>query len=107
MNYFERVPLNTAKVQDARTIAPGERTYVSAPEEDLPAPETGWMDAAAKPPGEADADEFGCVVVWHLYNGCMVAGWKQARDNPFMTHWQPCPSPPAHFRELRARMAGK
>jgi hypothetical protein len=49
---------------------------------------------AERRPTAQDADAWGCVMVWHIYNGTQMLGW----DNPLMgtskliTHWM---SPPA------------
>lgn len=53
-----------------------------------------WIPMAERRPTAQDADAWGCVMVWHIYNGTQMLGW----DNPLMgtskliTHWM---SPPA------------
>lgn len=53
-----------------------------------------WIEKAKQPPTEADADPMGCVLVWHLYQGVMVYGWRNANENRFMTHWARTPQRP-------------
>ena len=54
-----------------------------------------WIDAKQRKPTIDDADVFGCVLVYHEYNGAMVTGWQQFDMNRFYTHWMPLPLPPA------------
>lgn len=53
-----------------------------------------WVDVRVRKPTPADADETGCVIVWHTYQGVMVTGWFQVEMNSLITHWMPTPRPP-------------
>lgn len=57
-----------------------------------------WIKAEERPPTSADADEWGCVLVWHMYQGPMITGWRQVENNCFMTHWQHTPMPPKEYQ---------
>ena len=102
MPYFNRVRLQTGNVEDGRTIAPGEQTWIELPGTDRSGTDKGaWVDAREeRAPDEKDADEFGCVLAFHIHNGVMVTGWKQFRENRFLTHWQRTPRPPKTQAEL-------
>lgn len=58
----------------------------------------GWIDKETHPPSGADADEYGCVLVWHAFQGNMITGWRNALSNRFITHWQPTLPPPESTR---------
>lgn len=60
--------------------------------------EREWINAEERLPTREDADDWGCVLVWHTYQGAMIAGWKQVEKNCFMTHWQRSPQAPAGYR---------
>lgn len=101
MAYFNRVRIDNGAIEDGRTIAPGERTWRELPEDSADGTEIGnWTDAQKRLPEESDADEFGCVLAFHAFNGVMVTGWKQFRENGYLTHWQRTPKPPKTFRQL-------
>lgn len=53
-----------------------------------------WRKKSHNSPTKADGDKGGCVLAWHIYNGCMVTGVKNARDSSFITHWQKLPLGP-------------
>lgn len=53
-----------------------------------------WIDKAQKRPNWQHADPQGCVMAWHKYQGCIITGWRRARDSEFITHWQRCPEGP-------------
>lgn len=57
-----------------------------------------WINAESRPPTAADADEWGCVLVWHIYQGPMITSWRQVEKNCFMTHWQHTPIPPEAYQ---------
>lgn len=60
----------------------------------------GWIDASERQPTERDADQMGCVIAWHKYQGLMVTGWHQFGHNRYLTHWlPPIPSPYARERQ--------
>lgn len=64
-----------------------------------------WILSAARQPTEADADEYGCVVVWHIYQGVMVLGWHQiTEENPYLPYWMPAPGKPEGADKLRKRI---
>lgn len=54
----------------------------------------GWIQAKERLPKKEDADKFGCVIVWHTYQGALITGWHQVPNNRFMTHWMPTPKKP-------------
>ena len=37
---------------------------------------TEWIPTAERMPQQADADPWGCVMIWDHYNGCMITGWQ-------------------------------
>lgn len=55
-----------------------------------------WIPLTKRRPTAQDADAWGCVMVWHIYNGTHMLGW----DNPMlgtsklMTHWMSPPDAP-------------
>lgn len=63
----------------------------------------GWIHAAERMPTAEDADEWGCVLVWHFYQGPMVTGWRQVEQNSFMTHWRHTPRPPMGYRDMQKK----
>ena len=63
---------------------------------------TDWIPLEERAPTIDDADVGHCVIWWHVYNGVMVTGWHQYKQNRFLTHWMPCPAPPENHKALRA-----
>ncbi len=61
---------------------------------------TEWIDKTVRPPDrETDGREHqGCVLGWHVYQGCCVATCERVRDNPFFTHWMPVPEAPEGWK---------
>lgn len=53
-----------------------------------------WIDKALRAPEPADADALGCVLVWHVYQRCMVMGLREAIKNRYVTHWARLPEGP-------------
>lgn len=47
----------------------------------------GWIDLKKRLPRKAD----GVVLVWHVFQGVMIARWDDAPDNCFFSHWRPMP----------------
>ena len=66
-----------------------------------------WIDARERLPARADADAWGCVIAWHVYNGTMVTGWHQVERNRYFTHWMPAPGPPPNIAEAKQRIEEK
>ena len=60
-----------------------------------------WISSRESAPTAEDADAQGCVVVWHAYNGVMVAQWRQVAESVYFTHWMRPPGPPEGRRETR------
>ena len=60
----------------------------------------GWIDASEIKPTKNDADAQHCVLAWHRYNGCMIIGWWQFKENKLLLYWQRLPRPPIDYREL-------
>lgn len=56
-----------------------------------------WIDRDDRLPTEADADEFNCVIVWHVFNGVMITGWHNVVQNSFISHWTYTPPRPEHI----------
>ena len=50
-----------------------------------------WFDREEKLPEKTDADEYGCVLCQHRYNGIMVTGWRRVRENAFIVAWARTP----------------
>lgn len=57
--------------------------------------DNGWRETTPHSPTKRDGDANGCVMAWHIYNGCIVTGAKNARDSSFITHWQKLPPGPS------------
>lgn len=45
-------------------------------------------------PREDECGPNGRIIVWHRYNGAMVANTHQLADNQFMEWWMPYPEAP-------------
>lgn len=56
--------------------------------------EPRWINKHDRLPTKADADPLGCVLVWHIYQRCMVMGWHQVENHIYVTHWKPLPDGP-------------
>lgn len=60
-----------------------------------------WIPISERRPTAQDADAWGCVLVWHVYNGTQMLGW----DNPMLgtskliTHWMSPPDAPGISRK--------
>lgn len=59
-----------------------------------------WIDIRTRQPNKDDTDNYGCVIVWHIYQGVMVTGLTNALGNRFVSHWAHTPSPPGDAHEL-------
>lgn len=53
-----------------------------------------WIPREVRMPTEEDADQFHCVMVWHVFQGLMVTGWFNVADNRFISHWARTAEPP-------------
>lgn len=53
-----------------------------------------WNLCADRMPKERDADAWGCVLVWHKYQGVMVTGWHRVQENEFYVAWARTPMGP-------------
>ncbi len=53
-----------------------------------------WVKAAERRPTKKDCGPNGRIVVWHDYNGAMIANANQLDDNRFMRWWMPYPEAP-------------
>ena len=60
-----------------------------------------WIDKAERLPTAEDADAEGVVLVWHRYQGTMLAGWFRVAESRMFTHWQHTPGPPPGHEALR------
>lgn len=57
---------------------------------------TAWTAIGERKPTPEDADEQGCVLVWHRYQGVIVLNVKNVCNyGTYITHWQPTPAAPA------------
>lgn len=46
-----------------------------------------WKQKSKTRPNLTDADEKGCVVCWHKYQGVMVYGVEYVRKSEMITHY--------------------
>lgn len=62
---------------------------------------TEWIPTAERMPERADADLWGCVMIWDHYNGCMITGWqnRQRLEAEWVTHWARTPRGPEKEEE--------
>lgn len=68
-------------------------------------PMAEWISRNERLPTAKDADLQNCVIVWHLYNGVMVTGYRFAAENKLNTHWMRCMEAPKDFpEEYQAKM---
>ncbi len=67
----------------------------------LPATKDRWISWKTRLPTEADADIFGCVLVWDCRAGNRITGWHQLTSNGGITTWQRLPDPPSDYQSLR------
>ena len=55
-----------------------------------------WTAIQDHKPTPEDADEQGCVLVWHKYQGVIVLNVKNVCNyGAYITHWMPTPAAPA------------
>ena len=55
-----------------------------------------WVPIAGHKPTPEDADEQGCVLVWHRYQGVMMLNVRNVQNfGAYITHWMRSPAPPA------------
>lgn len=65
--------------------------------------ESEWIRVEDCLPASADADQQGCVQVWHVYNGVMMMQWHLVHQHGTVTHWKRAPLPPPDHAELRRK----
>lgn len=53
-----------------------------------------WRRVQEHPIKAEDADAQGCVLAWHIHQGCLVVERHWAERNTMITHWMPLPSAP-------------
>ena len=54
-----------------------------------------WIDKRERMPAPEDADEQGCVLAWHRYQGAMVLNvHNMVNYGSYVTHWMRTPAPP-------------
>ena len=53
-----------------------------------------WIDKEKRLPRAKDGDAQGCVIGWHIYQGCIITGWRNAKQSAFISHWMECPEGP-------------
>lgn len=59
----------------------------------------GWVPVTDTMPTESDADQQGCVEVWHVYNHVMIMHHSQVALNSFVVAWRRTPRPPQFLCE--------
>lgn len=60
---------------------------------------SGWKKAD-EPPKPEDCGPNGRIIVWHRYNGAMIANVQQLAENHFMGWWMPYPEAPEGAKEI-------
>ena len=51
--------------------------------------DSGWIRGSLRLPGSADGDQTGKLLVWHAYQGAMLATWWDYPTNRFHIYWMP------------------
>ena len=62
-----------------------------------------WIPFSERPPTQADADEYGCVLVWHIMNGVLVRGWENDSGRAYISHWMHTPEGPEGAEQAKAQ----
>ena len=57
-------------------------------------------------PKDDDCGPNGRIIVWHRYNGVMIANVHQLQENHFMDWWMPYPDPPEGAESLLMELTG-
>ena len=57
----------------------------------------GWIPREERMPTAADADAWKCILAWHVYQGPMLTGVTNYRQNAYMSHWRPTPPAPEKY----------
>lgn len=67
------------------------RTY-----DDCGLSELMWIPKKDRMPTEADADPYGCVMIWDRLNGAKITGWRNTQElgREAVTHWSRLPEGP-------------
>lgn len=55
-----------------------------------------WINKRRLMPTAADADAYGCVLIWDRLNGVKITGWQNAQElgRENVTHWARIPAGP-------------
>ncbi len=55
-----------------------------------------WISKRERMPGEADADAYGCVLIFDRLNGVRITGWRNVQElsREAVTHWAKLPEGP-------------
>lgn len=55
-----------------------------------------WIPKKDRMPTEADADPYGCVLIWDRLNGAKITGWRNTQElsREAVTHWARLPEGP-------------
>lgn len=55
-----------------------------------------WIDKTVRMPTVADADLWGCIMIWDTLNGARVTGYRNAQElnRSVVTHWARLPDGP-------------
>ena len=60
-----------------------------------------WIDKNVQKPTEADADPWGCILLWDRHNGVKVCAWNNVQEinREPVTHWKTVPNGPEERSE--------
>ena len=58
--------------------------------------DTMWIPKRDRMPTAADADPYGCVLIWDRLNGAKITGWRNTQElsREAVTHWARLPEGP-------------
>lgn len=65
-----------------------------------------WTDKTIRMPREDEHGPNGRIIVWHRYNGAMIANTYQLSENHFMRWWLPYPKPPKGAEKFLSGLDG-
>ena len=63
-----------------------------------------WINAQERMPRVDECGPNHRIIVWHRYNGAMIADTYQLTENHFMEWWMPYPKPPKGAVSLLAEL---
>ena len=68
------------------------------------AEKTEWTHKNKRMPREDERGPNGRIIVWHQFNGAMIANVFQLHENHFMQWWLPYPKPPEGAEKLLSEL---